>query len=598
MAANADLTILVTLPPLNPRSHWELIASMRRATAQLPGRSEPLFVAPADPNLSVDPERLPDDAYRLWKSIPLKSLAAAGYTGAPELALTAEELSREVTWTGGPPKGCGTTIYGYDRLGAPFLPDLKRLPRSLPMILGVVTERLGERLLLGEGEKLYSLPLLRLRREPPPGEKRELRRLIRRGHKEGTGVVVLLETEEEADALNTLNRFCALVGGSRLLSRSVSVVPLERKRAREEGESALVCAAREQPIGGSPFSVGMHRALRGAAQARQLSGPTNERHRLVLEELRLPRLGGAALRGAPGAAARAAAPGPTARAPSPGATARAPREERNAAYGTKRTYTAAMHGLAQIVGERFDLRTDRGRPAALVNHDSTAGVGEPGVSTLRERGSLTLLPPELCSIDTISAFSFEGELSRGLREESIVRGALSGRVRLDSYFLSEYEELFLALELRLAGALTRPALLTPVEFALGKPGAREDSVVTVRRSVGIGEPVEEELRFSQKGVVPLFASEASVCLPALPPVRVGVAELWKEAIAPMALARVPGEKGREARLVLDPFGAIELPADTEVEVGIRRTMRITLGAPFGTLSRGLESELLLWEDPL
>jgi len=275
-------------------------------------------------------------------------------------------------------------------------------------------------------------------------------------------------------------------------------------------------------------------------------------------------------------------------------------ERRNRSYGEKRVYTAAMHGSAEIVGDSFSARTEEGRPALIVTPSATLGLGEGATTTLRFPSSLARAPRELCSVESVTAFSFEAPMSRGIREESAIRGRLNGRARLDSYFLTDYEELFLALDLSVRGSIDEDLILTPVEYGLARLRKDATPTLTTRRTVPKAQTLKDTFSLEANTAIPIFATELTLeDNESSPGFRCGSADLWRGTVVPMALAMVPGVGRRGgAKVVFAPFGMIRIPKGEISEMTLRRTVRIapiTVMASFPRLSRDLEEELLLWE---
>jgi hypothetical protein len=323
----------------------------------------------------------------------------------------------------------------------------------------------------------------------------------------------------------------------------------------------------ERPLAGTPFDLSLHRGLRQAAAQRSLPGLNRERHRKILTAFREEQ----------------------------------PQETRNRSYGSRRVYSAAMHGSAEIIGDTFSVRTEGGRPSRLVAPAGAVGLGRPAETTLRYPAGFEKVPESLCRVESVTAFSFESPLSRGIREESVIRGAITGRSRLDSFFLSDYEELFVALELTLSGSLEEDIFLLPMEFRLSPFGDEKEEPITLRRAVAKDTVLRETLPLEPGVPVPLFGAEVTLESSGnFPGLRCGSADLWHEALVPMAAGIVPGPRGRRrgSQLFIAPFGLLRLRRGGVRRLTVRRTVRLRpfdQGSPFRRLSRDLEEELLLWE---
>ncbi|MFP4409492.1 MAG: hypothetical protein ACLFPW_13305 [Spirochaetaceae bacterium] len=575
MAAQTDITPIFAIPPRSPELHWDLIHRLRAELRPLEGSCAPVWIHPADPNLSTPLEALPETARRVWEAgAPEERFALSGYAGAPLSALTEEEMRRELQWAERNPWGGGARLYNFDGRGAvraPNLLDPKRPPPAEGVSFLLATFEKGPggaRLLYAEGDALYSLPLLRLRRESVEGRSfgRELARFLRRCRKEELPGLLLMEVDSTPGAVTLLREAVTAVAESRFLGRRITLASFPLGAGVPESSELLTSALLSNPIAGTPFAPPLHRGLRQAAAQRSLPGSNRERQRMILTAFREEQAA----------------------------------EERNPAYGRERIYTAAMHGSAEILGDAFSVRTEEGRPSQIVTPTATLGFGEAAVTTVRFPGSLTEAPRDICSVESVTAFSFDAPLSRGIREESSFRGQLSGRSRLDSYFLADFEELFLALELSLSGSIDEELLLTPVEYVLTRLQGEEGRSVTVERTIPHERALRETILLESTTAIPIFASELTLENgKSFPGLRCGSADLWKGTVMPMALSVLPVPGSRSGRkLAFAPFGMVRLPRGEIREIRLRRTVRI---APlegvgrFAPLSRDLRDELLLWE---
>ncbi len=574
MAAQTDITPIFAIPPRSPELHWDLIDRLRAELKPLRGVCAPVWIHPADPNLSTELDSLPERAQNIWAAGGSEErFALSGYSGAPLAALTDEEMKRELQWAERNPWGGGAKLYHLDRTGAvraPNLADPERPPRKEGESYLLATfekERLNH-LLYATGGELYSLPLLRVNRKDVEarGFARDLARFLRRCRKAELPGLLLMEVDSTPGGVSLLREAVAAIVESRVVAKRLVLAPFPLGAGTAESAALLTSALLKAPLAGTPFSPALHRGLRQAAAQRSLPGSNRERQRMVLTAFREEQ----------------------------------PSEERNPVYGTQRIYTAAMHGSAEIIGDAFSVRTEEGRPSLVVTPTSTLGLGEAASTTVRFPGSLARVPRELCSVESVTAFSFEAPLSRGIREESSFRGRLSGRSRLDSYFLIDYEELFLALDLSISGSIDEDLLLTPVEYALAWVRKDEPQSLAIRRRLPKDRNLRETFSVEPKSAIPLFASELLLeDSGSIPGFRCGSADLWKGTVVPMALTMVPGTGRRGgARVIFAPFGVVQLPKGEIRELTLRRTVRIAptevLGQ-FSQLSRDLQEELLLWE---
>lgn len=574
MAVQTDITPIFAIPPRTPELHWDLIGRLRAELKPLQGRRSPVWVHPADPNLYAELQTLPEKAYKVWKATEEEErFALSGYAGAPLWALTDEEIKRELQWAERNPWGGGAKLYELDRSGpfrGPFLVDPERAPlwEGKTSLLATFHRERIDRLLYSRGPDLYSLPLLRLTRAAleSRGFARTLGSFLHQCRKEELPGLLLMEVDSAPGAVTLLREAVSAVCESRALSKRLNLASFPLEAGTPESAQLLSFALRKRPIAGTPFAPTLHRGMRQAAAQRSLPGSSRERQRMVLTAFREEQ----------------------------------PGEARNPAYGVQRVYTAAMHGSAEIVGDSFSVQTEEGRPAHFATPEGGLGLGEAAETTLRFPSSLAQVPRELCSVESVTAFSFEGPLSRGIREESALRGAISGHSRLDSFFLSDYEELFLALELSIRGSIEEDLLLTPVELALSRLKKEATPSVMIRRTIPRERTLRDAFCLERGEAIPIFASEVSIRSGDTDPdLRCGSAELWKRTVIPMAMATVPGAGRRGGtKLVFAPFGMIQLPKGEFRQLTLRRTVRIAPAggeAPFPRLSRDLQEELLLWE---
>lgn len=532
----------------------------------------PVWIHPAQPNLSTDPEKLPEHAYRQWQAIGEgERFALSGYAGAPVSALTDEEIRRELEWASKNPWGAGARLYGFDEQGASRAPSLPDPDRTVvgdyeTFLLATFVREGREQLLFSIGGALRSLPLLRLTRGMVSFG-RELSRFLRGCRRKQRPGLLFLEVDSAPGGVALLKEAVATVRESRSLLQRLRLAPFPADLGVPEADSLLTPALLERPLSGTPFDLSLHKGLRQAAAQRSLPGVNRERQRRILTAFRETQ----------------------------------PQETRNRAYGSKRIYTAAMHGSAQIIGDSFSVSTEGGRPARLVASTSSVGVGAAAETTARYPGSYERVKEELCRVESVTAFSFESPLSRGIREESLIQGAITGRSTLDSFFISEYEELFIALELTLSGTLEEDILLTPMEFRLSPFESETTGDIALKRLLGKGRLLRDTLPLKQGVPVPLFGCEVTLEQSgSFPGVRCGSADLWHEALVPMAVGVAPGARRRRrgCELFLAPFGILRLRRGTHKEHTLRRTIRLSPfdeGGAFRRLTRELEEELLLWE---
>lgn len=575
MAAETKITPIIAIPPRSPELHWDLIHRLREELSPLKGVQAPVWIHPTEPNLSTEPEALPERAYQQWQGRRKgERFALSGYTGAPLSALTDDEMRRELEWAAKNPWGAGAKLYGFDEPGtsrAPSLPDPDRtkVAENETFLLAIFERERQAHLLYSTGDLLRSLPILRLSRLllELGSFKRELSRFLRRCRRRESPGLLLLEVDSAPGGVALLKEAVQTVTESRALSQRLRLAPFPAEQGERESEALLTPALLEGPLTGTAFDLALHRGLRQAAAQRSLPGLNRERQRKVLAAFREEQ----------------------------------PAEERNRNYGSRRVYSAAMHGSAEIIGDTFSVRTEGGRPSRLVAPAGSVGLDLPAQTTLRFPANLEAVPRELCRVESVTAFSFESPLSRGIREESAIEGSLTGRSRLDSYFLTDYQELFVALELTLAGSLEEDLFLTPVEFPLSRFRTEELGEIALRRTLAKDRTVRDIAPLRKGAVLPLFGSELALEGSGIfPGLRCGSADLWQEALVPSAVAllSVGTERRRRVELSFAPFGVLRLRKGTLKGFSLRRTVRLKPfdeGASFTRLSRDLEEELLLWE---
>ena len=478
----------------------------------------------------------------------------------------------EIEWARRNPWGGGANRYalppGYF---APLMPDSGRrelLSRERVVMYATIMGPQGERLVYTAEERAYSLPLFRLAgRHRDEGRLQvELRRFLRRARRKGEPGLLLLHLSDPPEELELLRQFISVVSEGGYFNRRLLLAPFDPTAGREEHPEAINPSLLQRPLGDSPFSLETHRGLRQAAAERRHSGSGQERRKRILHAFVEKRA----------------------------------QERDNRRYGGGRVYTAAMHGSAEIVGDRFSVQTEDGRPASLVTPGGEIGVGTPAVTTVRLAAGLAGLDDERCRVESVTAFAFEGALSRGIREETTLEGELSGRVRLDTYFVDGYSELFLSLEARVAGKAGNCLLLTPVEFAVLNHDEEVSRVITLIRRLSAGRTIEERFSLQRGEGVPLFGEELLVgAAGGGTSLRCASVDLPDPAIAPSALLRPASQRGRrQGELSFAPFGSILFRKGRRQELLLRRTVRLAPGnssEPFRRLTETVAPEILLWE---
>lgn len=572
MTSQIDITPLFLIPGRNPELHWELIGLLRSELEGLNGEVAPIWVHPSHPNLSREPEELPEKAHAAWRSGGEEEIfALAGYVGAPHPALPSEEARLEIDWARRNPWSGAAESYalapGYF---APLVPDTGRrelLSGERVVLYAATSDEEGERLVYTVDEAVYSLPLFRL--APRHREVRKLqlefRRFLRRARRRGEPGVLLLRLTDPPEEVGLLRQLSDLVNRRSYLRKRLRLAPFDPFKGRREQSRAVNASLLRLPLGGSPFGLEVHRGLRQAAAERNEPGENQDRRREVLRSFVEPK----------------------------------EQERSNDQYGKDRVYTAAMHGYAEIVGDRFSVRTEDGRPATLVTESGVVGLDLPATTSVRLAGGLAPLEQERCRVESVTAFSFEGPISRGIREETILEGELSGRIRLDTYFIDGYGELYLSMEARVQGSPEQGVLLTPVELPIRDLTSATYRGITLLRRFAGGNEVEEQFGLEPREAIPLFGEELIVKGGGGGELLWAPADLRSRVIAPAALLRGQTAGGnRVDTLMFAPFGSVLFRPGRRQELSVRRSVRLAPARELphlGTLREALVEELLFWE---